>query len=168
MLALVLAAAVSGPNYLPPERTWERLLGSEVFDVREGATRELIRTGDIRLIIRLHFSKDCEVRYRARQAYDSVKAGVLNSLEPYPFLDSLWYNPTLNTYSSDHPNALKLHPYLFRVWGLCEIPDFGGYRQATRIWFGDLYDEGVPVQLLKPLLWEMRRKDRIYLSTFHK
>jgi hypothetical protein len=166
-------------------KRWLSQLGDRKFSVRQQATEKLIAAGSAILprLRPLLESPDPEVRWRARTITEEAEgtgperrrvAAVLGRYShDWPMLDSLWFCEQIKQYDPEgkHDPAngrrcRELTPYLARGRVSEGYPtSWSNYREATRLWFQDMIEAGVPVMALDALWLEMHRRDRLWRST---
>jgi hypothetical protein len=146
-------------------------LGAEDWRERETADAALRARGLAALpaLRRGRALDDPEIRHRCDALYDAAVDDALVALGPLPMLDALWYDA-----APPHPGYRKdacpefqaayawFNPYLDRV-GRDGYP-YRNYYLATNLAVRDLIEAGVPPELLRPVLEEMRRRDAVFLG----
>jgi hypothetical protein len=161
----LLLALAGGPDPSAVAR-WEARLGDDDLRTRGRAQADLVAFGQAaRPVVRcLQKSRDPEVRRRAKEVHAALRRQALRSLWPFPCLDAAWYDTNRRLYRESGFVYEKLSPYLRRM-DMKMYLGWDGYREATRIWVGDLYDAGVPLWAIKMCLAEMRRRDAVWIKT---
>lgn len=116
--------------------------------------------------------QDVEVRHRAEQAAQALVERCLRDFGELPMLDALWYDGERGGYSGCN------------WWGLgrfCEAHvvhllnnrrrdgrPWANYRLATGDLVRGCLADGVPPWVIRPVLWEMHRRDAIFLNNLEQ
>lgn len=158
---------------------WEQQLASENWRVRVTAASRLYRSGDLGTSRRLaSTAKDPEVRWRAREVYLRLRGDILHSMQPYPRLNALWYDPNAGyggqgEYDYNSETAWRLMRHVDSAWHI----GFNGkqsaltneqYIDGTGRWLAAEIDRGVLVWSLRLKVWDMALKDNLALKLGHK
>lgn len=156
--ALVLIKQLDHPKYL----------------VRQQATADLIKM-KLRAwsTVRRVTPASLETRQRLRQITRVLVEYELDCLEPFPWLDSLWYSTTVKAYTIDDifaPSDLLNNFAKYR--GYLRMASCDGsfpwlrHRLATRLMIRDRLLAGDSILELLPILDEMRRRDVVFLEVY--
>lgn len=169
--SLIILAALVTPPSLPSSKSdikfWSDQLGSNNFRERERASKELrsFKYASLNLLLHLQKSSDPEVRRRATSLAKDIRNHILDQFEPYPEIDTLWYDISKLGYDFGCPTYHKCHKYLragFVQAAHCNHPDsLYAYRYGTRLWFSDLLDEHKSIVELHLLWLWMHKVDHI-------
>ncbi|GIW81517.1 MAG: hypothetical protein KatS3mg105_3324 [Gemmatales bacterium] len=139
------------------QERWLTQLGDDSFQTREQATDRLIRSGVSfpRLAIAA-VDPDPEIRARARRIASEKAKRILDQWEPFPCLDSAWWDAKTQCYVST-PAKHRLQPWIDRTVCSC-VPPYDDYRLATRLYCESLLKSGVPPSWIERLfllpLWQ--------------
>ncbi len=153
-------------------------LGSIRFREREAASSSLFKIGlPLPQIIDACKHSDPEIARRARLVIERLENAkreredaILESYEPYPMIDALWFDVRKGEYTWNEKQPLhwcydKLRPYLDRVGYYTEDPMWGCYRRATKNLFRDWLRAGVPPGILRGVWKAMHKRDYVFYRT---
>ena len=172
ILTLVLALTHAPTDPPPPEAA--KLipqLGSRKFDERESASKQLAKLGPGALpqIRAAATHKDPEIAARANFLIDAFIEKEIAALGKMPCIDGAWYD------EADHAYRTEFTVYGMIGWDQLEgyLASVGrdawpwdNYREATRLWAVDRLADGMQPRVLRLILAEMDRRDKIYHVRF--
>lgn len=155
----------------PDPAYYQAQLAVDRWASRERATQTLIRYGTRALPTarKLQKHKDPEVRFRAGVAIEQIRMNQLRQLEPFPFIDSLYYDRKTHLYRMAGPLGEwtgVAAPYV-RLAGDSGLP-FTSYRTAARAYANDLLEARVPLWAIKLFFIELRKRDEDFLRNVRK
>lgn len=159
-LHVITCLALFCPPETAEQRHWLQQLGHDSFHVREAATKNLLASPvPMSTLTRWTKHHDPEIRNRVRRIIAEKINRQLDTLEPFPYIDSAWFNPKTRLYECCVKRD-RLEIYLHRAGGGDPRP-WTNYRIATRLYVGDLLRRGVPLWWIDRLiLADMRRREK--------
>lgn len=145
------------------------LLGSPDFKSRESAQEKLEKEFGMEaweFVKAERSNKDLEIARRSTAVFEKLLEKKLDLMEPFPWLDSLYYDVDKKEYNNQTEYYKKYHSYI--DWSGEGYP-WEKYRRATRTVVSEWLERGeISEEMIRWILKEMKRKDDVFLTEWSK